>query len=324
MIFRCFDLETTGTDTETCEVVQAAIVSVTQYVPHTIDVHGVSFVTLPPGGVAEELTNRERKMESHSQLFAARDVPPESTRVHRITDRNPERFDFDVTVIPPNAPAFVSCVRSMVDSLTEPDVIAVSFNGCGYDIKILARFAANISGVSRETIAVKLRAKHIDVMRLWARARKLDLAPDWQWGCKDDDGGFDGPRLVSSMFSGSLTAAHGFWKGEGFGGAHDAGVDCRATLTVLDEMLRADFCTIEQAIAWSNEPLPGDVDFDGKFKWQEGRAVIGFGKHANTRLEDLPCSYLTWMLGSDFPDGTKQMLRRFLAGEYPVCNEATT
>lgn len=279
--FRCFDLETTGTDTEKCEVVQAAIVS-------TQD-------SLGRGQLTE-----------HSQLFAARDVPPESTRVHRITDRNPERFDFDVTVIPSNAPAFVSCVRSVVDSLTESGVVSVSFNGCGYDIPIVARFAANVSGVSRETIAAKLRANHIDVMRLWARACKQDIAPPW-----DSD-------LSSSMFSGGLAAAHGFWTGTGFGGAHDAGVDCRATLAVLDAMLRSDFCTLAQAIAWTNEPLPGDVDFDGKFKWQEGRAVIGFGKHANTRLEDLPRSYLTWMLGSDFPEDTKRVIRRFIAGEYPT------
>mgnify|MGYP003453427685 FL=1 len=150
MIFRSFDLETTSVDVETCVVVQAAIVDAVASADHF------------PGD----------QRTTHSQLFAARDVPIASTRVHRITDRNPERFDFPVRLIPADAPAFGECVQSMVAALAKPDVVSVSFNGMGYDIPILVRYCE----INREALAsVALRRRHIDVMRLWARARSMAL-----------------------------------------------------------------------------------------------------------------------------------------------------
>lgn len=302
--FRCFDLETTAVNTDEAKVVQAAVVEA----PVCVD------------GI--DLANAV----SHSQLFAAQDVPAESTKVHRITDRNPERFDFDVQVIPDDAPPFEACVQSMVSALTEDGVVSVSFNGCGYDIPIVARYAAAVlgagfvtqaerdaAGVGREAIETRLRRRHIDVMRLWLRARAECLTMTAQGvgdGCSLD--------LTADMFAGSLTAAHGFYVGRAFDDAHDAGVDCRATLAVLDEMLRSGFVDVETAIAWSNLPLPGDVDFDGKFKWEGDQAVIKFGKHAGTPLEGLPASYVQWILGADFPASTKALLRRFKQGEYPA------
>lgn len=311
LLFRCFDLETTSTDVETCEVVQAAVVSAPQPVNGPFIAHGVDFA----------------RVEAHSQLFAARDVPPESTAVHRITDRNPERFAFPVTLIPADAPSFAACVQSMVSALTGPDVVSVSFNGCGYDVPIIARYlfahgpeivaatCAHLPTLSRRWIEEHMRRRHIDVMRLWLRARTERLCAPWDRCSLFGD---QSPDLTADIFAGSLTAAHGFWLGEGFDSAHDAANDCRATLAVLDAMLRSGFVDVETAIAWSNSPLPGDVDFDGKFKWSGDQAVIGFGKHAGTPLERLPASYLRWMLESDFPASTKDVVRRFLAGEYPA------
>jgi hypothetical protein len=120
-------------------------------------------------------------------------------------------------------------------------------------------------------------------------------------------------------WSGSvLRPAYGFWLGRSFDSAHDAAVDCHATLDVLREMLGSGFVSVDTAIKWSNEPLPGDVDFDGKFKWEDDQAVIGFGKHAGTPIESLPASYLRWMLDSDFPASTKGLIRAYLQGSYPV------
>lgn len=305
MIFRCFDLETTGIDVETAEVVQAAIVDAParrcQDVP----------CTLYP------LSDRT----THTQLFAARDVPIAATRIHKITDRDPERFDFPVTVIPVDAPAFGECVQSMVAALTEPDVVSVSFNGCSYDIPIITRYlsvAVPVSQlVSRSQTEMRLRARHIDVMRLWARARSTELRMPWECDSQYGSGGCS-LCLTADMFVGGLMSAHGFWLGRPFDSAHDAAVDCHATLDVLRAMLVSGFVDVETAIRWSNEPLPGDVDFDGKFKWEGDQVVIGFGKHSGTPIESLPASYLRWMLDSDFPASTKALVRLYLQGEYPA------
>lgn len=292
MIFRSFDLETTSVDVETCVVVQAAIVDAVASADHF------------PGD----------QRTTHSQLFAARDVPIASTRVHRITDRNPERFDFPVRLIPADAPAFGECVQSMVAALAKPDVVSVSFNGMGYDIPILVRYCE----INREALAsVALRRRHIDVMRLWARARSMALPMPWECGSQYGSGGCS-LSLTADMFAGGLTPAHGFWLGRGFDSAHDASVDCHATLDVLREMLVSGFVDVDTAIKWSNEPLPGDVDFDGKFKWNDDQVVISFGKHSGTPIEDLPTSYLSWMLTSDFPTSTKALIRGYLQGAYPA------
>lgn len=315
MIFRSFDLETTSVDVETCVVVQAAIVD------------AVASADGLPGG----------QRTTHSQLFAAHDVPIASTRVHRITDRNPERFDFPVRLIPADAPAFLACVQSMAVALTELDVVSVSFNGCGYDIPIVARYLHSLGGdvigetlgserriaaqvlspLSREWVELRLRQRHIDVMRLWARTRSMALPMPWECGSQYGSGGCS-LSLTADMFAGGLTPAHGFWLGRGFDSAHDASVDCHATLDVLREMLVSGFVDVDTAIKWSNEPLPGDVDFDGKFKWSDDQVVISFGKHAGTPIEDLPTSYLQWMLTSDFPTSTKALIGGYLQGAYPV------
>lgn len=316
--FTCFDLETTGVDIDTARVLQAALVSATS-------------LDLP----------RTDRVE-HTSLFAARDVPIASTKVHHITDRNPERFDFPVKVIPDDAPDFGVCVASMASTLVQPAVVSVSFNGAGYDIPIIARYlhalgpsvarsllgeersvgGLRLSPGSREWIELRLRQQHIDVMRLWARARQLGIALPWQPTVNELLTSLS-PQvrvrvdLNAGMFAGGLTPAYGFWLGRGFDSAHDAAVDCHATIDVLAAMMRAGFVDVDTAIKWTNEPLPGDVDYDGKFKWEGDQAVIGFGKHAGTPLEDLPASYVQWMLGSDFSSATKRMLLEFQQGRYP-------
>ena len=303
MKFKCFDLETTGVDVETATVVQAAVVVV--------------------DSVTEQgLANAER----HEHLFAARDVPVGATQVHRITDRDPERFDFPVRVIPIGALPFGQCAATMSGVLTEDDTVAVSFNGCAYDIPIVARFAAPSLGCSREAVAARLRARHVDVMRLWWRVRGQTKEAPWQYELRsskreacDPDWTVSAPRLTSDMFAGSLTAAHGFFFGEPFDDAHDATVDCAATLRVLSAMLSEGFVPdVETAIRWSNLPLPGDVDFGGKFKWEGDTAVITIGKQAGMPLESVDRGFLRWMLDKDFADDTKAIVRNYLTrGEYP-------
>lgn len=278
MKFIAFDLETTGVDVETAEVVQATVVEASL----SLTMHGYH---LEIG-------------ETTTQLFFVASIPEGATAVHGIRAE-------DVADKPP----FVHAVRSLVKGLTAPDVVAVSFNGCAYDIPIIARhlhatgtYAVSVvlgsavsPTLSREMIERQLRASHIDVMRLWWRVKQsAGLAP---W-CDDEAHRYMSyaPRLTADMFAGSLVAAHGFFKGEGFGGAHDAGNDCRATLAVLGEMLmHVEGLTVDKAIQWSNEPLPGDVDFAGKFKWQGDRCVITIGKQAGTPIEQVEIGFLRWM-----------------------------
>jgi hypothetical protein len=297
--FKCFDLETTGVDVATCEVVQAAVVEAT-----TTSTGGIN--------VADAV--------SRSMLFYAANIPAGATAVHGITAE-----------MVADCKPFGAVVRSFVQALCEPDVVIVTFNGCSYDIPIIARYARSVGGIrlpgrellSSEKIEIHLRQRHIDVMRLWWRVQRTRVLAAWQGPLSVSDSIDERcpgcwPTLTADMFAGSLMAAHGFYAGEGFDDAHDAGVDCLATLRVLHEMLCSGFVTVDTAIKWSNEPLPGDVDFAGKFKWEGDRAVITIGKQAGMPIEDVDRGFLQWMLGKDFPADTKDIVRRFLAGEYLV------
>jgi DNA polymerase-3 subunit epsilon len=100
VILACFDLETTGTDTATAEVVQAACV-----------------------------ISRDGVDESDKALFRpCRPIPAEATAVHGITDAMVE-----------DSPVFGDCVESLADELLAADVL-LTFNGLGYDVPILERY----------------------------------------------------------------------------------------------------------------------------------------------------------------------------------------
>jgi DNA polymerase-3 subunit epsilon len=100
MIIACFDLETTGTDTATAEVVQAACV-----------------------------ISRDGVDEADKALFRpTRPIPAEATEVHKITD-----------AMVADAPAFGDCAESLADGLLAADVL-LTFNGLGYDVPILERY----------------------------------------------------------------------------------------------------------------------------------------------------------------------------------------
>ena len=113
-VFACTDLETTSVSVDDCEVVQAAYV---------------------------EADDGLLVTQAASMLFKTqRPIPPASTKVHRLTDGNTERFDFAVRVIPSDAPCFVDRVTGFFDALTAEGVVLVTYNGCGYDLPIIARY----------------------------------------------------------------------------------------------------------------------------------------------------------------------------------------
>jgi DNA polymerase III epsilon subunit-like protein len=295
MKLRCFDLETTSVDVKTCHVLQAGIVDA------DVDATGMIDMT---------------SLSAQSMLFHAASIPEASTRVHKITAE-----------MVADCKPFEKVVRSFAKYLLEPDTVIVTFNGTTFDIPAIARVLAlrgshavgEVLGYlpkTLEEIEVGLRRRHVDIMRLWHRTRAIKTPARWGVSLTR----FDRPMIpmTAECFAGSLTGAHAFWCGEPFETAHDAEVDGRATLIVFDAMLRSKFLDIETAVRWSNEPLPGDVDFAGSFKWDGDRCIIGFGKHKGTPLESIDAGFLNWMLGKDFAAGTKDLVRQFQAGKYPV------
>jgi DNA polymerase-3 subunit epsilon len=112
----------------------------------------------------------------------------------------------------------------------------------------------------------------------------------------------------------TLAAAYKFYCSKNLEGAHDAEADVRATLEVFRQQLEKydDIgTTLEELHRYSNSDAI--VDYARKLMRNEnGEIVYAFGKNRGKRVIDDP-GYAEWMLGGDFAESTKSVLRRLLA-----------
>lgn len=111
----------------------------------------------------------------------------------------------------------------------------------------------------------------------------------------------------------TLAAAYKFYCNKSLEDAHDAEADVRATVEVFRRQLEtyADIGrTVEEIHAFCNSDAI--VDFGRKLaRNQKGEIVFAFGKNRGKPVTDDP-GYAEWMLGGDFPESTKAVLRRVL------------
>jgi DNA polymerase-3 subunit epsilon len=116
----------------------------------------------------------------------------------------------------------------------------------------------------------------------------------------------------------TLAAAYRFYCNKSLDDAHDAEADVRATVEVFRRQLeRYDDIgrTVEEIHAYCNSDAI--VDFGRKLaKNQKGEIIYAFGKNRGKPVTDDP-GYAEWMLGGDFPESTKAVLRRLLQGRKP-------
>jgi DNA polymerase-3 subunit epsilon len=112
----------------------------------------------------------------------------------------------------------------------------------------------------------------------------------------------------------TLAAAYKFYCSKTLEGAHDAEADVRATLEVFREQLEKydDIgTTLEELHRYSNSDTI--VDYARKLMRNDrGEIVYAFGKNRGKRVLD-DTGYAEWMLGGDFAESTKNVLRRILA-----------
>jgi DNA polymerase-3 subunit epsilon len=133
----------------------------------------------------------------------------------------------------------------------------------------------------------------------------------------------DAQRIFHRKEPRDLSAALAFYCGELHLEAHQALDDVQATVRVLDGELAkyADLPrTVPELSEYCNPRDPDDVDRAGKLKWADGDVVIGFGKNAGKKLKDLltyDTGFLKWMLQNDFPEDTKEILRKAMNGVLP-------
>ena len=121
-----------------------------------------------------------------------------------------------------------------------------------------------------------------------------------------------------------LSAALVFYCGEQHLNAHGAAADVDATVRVLEAQferypdLPRDVADLDRYC----EPRSRDwVDLTGKLKWSQGEVAINFGKKRGvplrTILDEEP-GYAKWILRSDFPTDTREIVANALEGTWPT------
>jgi DNA polymerase-3 subunit epsilon len=101
--------------------------------------------------------------------------------------------------------------------------------------------------------------------------------------------------------------------------AHRTSDDATNTLAVLHAQLER-FSVLPKNVKELHHLSFGDsVDLDNKFVWRNNEVMFNFGQHGlmQTRLKDVPPSYLHWMLSKSFSFEVKEICRNALNKQYP-------
>jgi len=208
-----------------------------------------------------------------------RPIPPEATAVHGIRDEHVR-----------DQPTFAQ-LRAEVEQWLDGADLA-GFNSIRFDLPLLqAELRRAGSTLSFDG------TRHLDAMAIFHQMERRDL-----------------------------TAAYRFYCDKTLEGAHDALADVTATLEVLDAQVGRypDLPRDLDALHRFCNPDEGRfVDRTRKFTWNDqGEAVFTFGKYNGRSLQETVAErdgrgYLEWMLGKDFSEEVKGILREALAGVFP-------
>ena len=138
----------------------------------------------------------------------------------------------------------------------------------------------------------------------------------------------DAQRIFFRNEPRDLSAALRYYCGENHENSHDALGDVFATIRVLDGQFRkypelpADLDGLND---YCDPRDPSWVDRAGRLKWAKGEVVFNFGKFQGQSLRDAVVrdpNFITWLLRSDFPDDTKQIVRDAVNGKFPAAPAA--
>lgn len=211
-------------------------------------------------------------------------IPPAAAAVHGITDD-------DVR----DEPGFDAIAAELERFLADADL--AGFNVARFDVPMLD------AELRRVGVDARLGDRRVvDAMTIYHRKERRDLA-----------------------------AAVRLYLGRDHDGAHAARADVEATVGVIEEQVRR-YDDLPGTVAgldeWCKAPPPGALDHGRRLVWRGDEAVINFGPHRGRTLRELvddPDSrgFLRWILGKDFDDDVKRIVRDALDGRFPVPGAAT-
>lgn len=133
----------------------------------------------------------------------------------------------------------------------------------------------------------------------------------------------DAQRIFHIREPRDLTAALAFYCDETHTDAHGAQADTEATLRVLEGQfarypdLPRDIDTLDRLL---NPRDPFAVDRAGRLRWVDNEITINFGRKKGQKLHELVANdpgFLKWLLRSDFPPDTREIVQQAIDGHWP-------
>lgn len=126
----------------------------------------------------------------------------------------------------------------------------------------------------------------------------------------------DVQQIFFKMEARTLSAAYAFYCNRELDGAHSAEADVLATVAVLESQLDR-YADLENSIPALHEFTGGNdfVDYARRISLKDGKPVFNFGKYKGQFVEDIfrkEPQYYDWMMQSDFPLNTKQVISEIL------------
>lgn len=145
----------------------------------------------------------------------------------------------------------------------------------------------------------------------------------------------DAYTLFCKMEPRNLSAAYKYFCGKEMQNAHSSQADTLATLEIFEAQLKkysafskeqlpegveAFPSTLDALSEFCNQRPPDAIDPDGRFRWKEGEAVVGFGRNAGIPLRVVAIEnpdFLRWIMKADFSDAAKKIASDALKGFFP-------
>lgn len=258
----CFDLETTSPNPRDARIVQIAIVQL--------------FPRQPEGEGTFGYTERK---EWSSLINPEMPIPPDSTKIHGITDEMVK-----------DAPTWGQVAPRVIKAFQNADFLG--FNIARFDMEVIGAEFKRV-GVSTETPAGTQKPRIVDPYVIWTKREKRTLSDALQYYC--------GRPLVGahSALADVQAAIDVFEAQQSF---HE-GIP-----TDIQALHDFQFPRVENAI-----------DGGARFVWDAaGVATINFGKHKGTALRSLDKGFMGWILKQDFTEEVKDIVRNAMKGQYPT------
>jgi len=133
----------------------------------------------------------------------------------------------------------------------------------------------------------------------------------------------------------NLKAAYKYFCSKDLENAHSSQADTLATVDIFEAQLKKYSALQKEQLPEGiesfpmsldglhdlcNQRPPDAIDPDGRFKWKEGEAVVGFGRNAGTLLRVIAIEnpdFLRWIIKADFSDEVKKIASDALKGFFP-------